>query len=162
MEDDEAGMKTASVYDALNRMTRAWNSKGQESDYFYNGLGQRLGRTINGEEEDYLLDLSKPYHNLLGIRKGDSRQNFYFDNNVSVIEEEGNPHYYLQDELGSPLRISGYGAGKETADIRNEYLTYGYDEFGNDLYKELEEAGIPCPLWQAGRRAAFWLYRVSL
>ena len=205
MEDYEAGRKTASVYDALNRlvtaeempaasamagsavtrsygydrrgnlvreerngeflrgyeygamdrMTRAWNRKGQESDYFYNGLGQRMGRAINGEEEDYLLDLSKPYHNLLGIGKGDSRQNFYFDNNVSVMEEEGNLHYYLQDELGSPLRVSGYGAGKETADIRNEYLTYGYDEFGKDLSKELEEAGIPCPYDRQGEEQPF-------
>ncbi|MBD5455767.1 MAG: hypothetical protein HDR23_04730 [Lachnospiraceae bacterium] len=71
------------------------------------------------------------------------------------MEEEGSLHYYLQDELGSLLRVSGYGAGKETADIRNEYLTYGYDEFGNDLYKELEDAGIPCPYDRQGEEQPF-------
>ena len=67
-----------------------------------------MGRTINGEEEDYLLDLSKPYHNLLGIRKGDSRQNFYFGNNVSAMEEADIPCPYDRQGEEQPFGYTGY------------------------------------------------------
>lgn len=69
-------------------------------------------------------------------------------------------HYYLQDELGSPLRVSGYGR-KEGTESRgrsyaaSDYLTYGYDEFGNDLYRELEESGIPSPYDKQGEEQPF-------
>ncbi len=36
-------------YDAINRLTRAYNSRGEEALYFYNGLGQRVGREAKGE-----------------------------------------------------------------------------------------------------------------
>ena len=55
-------------------------------------------------------------------------------------------HYYLQDELGSPVRVSGYD---------KDYLAYGYDEFGNDLYSDLEEAGIPNPYSRQGEEQPF-------
>lgn len=59
-------------YGAMNRLSRSWNDKGQEAFYLYNGLGQRTGESVNGDEEDYLLDLTKGYHNLLGIQKEES------------------------------------------------------------------------------------------
>ncbi len=61
-------------------------------------------------------------------------------------------HYYLQDELGSPLRVSGYATDTKEVD---GYLTYGYDEFGNDLGKELEKAGIPNPYVGQGEDQPF-------
>lgn len=112
-------------YNSMNRLEKAWNSQGKNAEYFYNSLGQRIGRIICGKKEDYLLDLTKPYHNLLELRKGKQKQNFYWDSNVTVMEtESGAIQYYLQDELGSPLRVlykNGYGE------------IYGYDEFGNDF-----------------------------
>ena len=54
-------------------------------------------------------------------------------------------HYYLQDELGSPLRVS----------TTEGYLTYGYDEFGNDLGEELEKAGIPSSYTRQGEGQPF-------
>ena len=158
---------------AANRLAHAWNHKGEEAFYTYNGLGQRVGRrtSIAGEEETetYLLDFTRPYHNLLGIEKGNSRKTFYWDGNVIAMEEENNTpalpeesmqtngniptagmHYYLLDELGSPLRVNGYAEGDKSA-----YLTYGYDEFGNDLYEDLEEAGIPNPYSRQGEEQPF-------
>lgn len=132
-------------YDATNRLARVWNRE-EEAFYQYNGLGQRVRRRVNGQEENYLLDLSRPYHNLLGFSKDGRTQTFYWDGIVAAMEENvresGNDisspvqemHYYLQDELGSPLRVSGYAEQKGQS-----YLTYGYDEFGNDLYKQYEE-----------------------
>ena len=161
------------TYNAGNRLAHAWNHKGEEAFYTYNGLGQRVGRrtSIAGEEETetYLLDFTRPYHNLLGIEKGNSRKTFYWDGNVIAMEEENNTpalpeesmqtngniptagmHYYLLDELGSPLRVNGYAEGDKSA-----YLTYGYDEFGNDLYEDLEEAGIPNPYSRQGEEQPF-------
>ena len=34
-------------------------------------------------------------------------------------------------------------------------MTYGYDEFGNDLGKELEQAGIPNPYSRQGQDQPF-------
>lgn len=90
-------------------------------------------------------------------------QRFYYDENVAAMEETSGRiaggrksvgrtalhglHYYMRDELGSPLRVSRFGAEVNSSMSRNRYLTYGYDEFGNDLGndlgRELKEAGIP-------------------
>lgn len=115
------------TYDALNRLERAWDNTGKEAEYFYNGLGQRTGRRTNEKQEDYLLDLTRAYHNLLGLETGEERQNFYWDFGVAAMEDKDRmPRYYLQDELGSPLRVL-YGNGNGNI--------YGYDEFGGELYE---------------------------
>lgn len=116
-------------YGALNRLTHAWNGKGESARYEYNGLGYRTARN----EAAYLLDLTKPYHNLLGIQEGEETKTFYLDGSMAVMEESGNSpgerpvlHYCIPDEQGSPLRLlDEQGSPVET---------YGYDEYGNDLY----------------------------
>ena len=162
------------AYNAMNRMEKAWSHTPDggiqtEAAYRYNGLGQRTGKTLYtggadqtaGQEtarkagdirEDYLLDLTRPYHNLLSVTRNDGTpaQTFFWDNNAAAMEENGGLHYYLQDEMGSPIRVSGCGS---------TYLTYGYDEFGNDLTdsigRELEEAGIPNPYTAQGEGQPF-------
>ena len=153
-EETEGELIHGYEYGAMNRLAKAWDDKGHEALYRYNGLGQRTGKTVNGKDEDYLLDLTKSYHNLLGINGEGNEQNFYFDWNMTAMEEKrkgGNGsgrrafaglHYYMQDELGSPLRVSGFRTEIESSTGRSSYLTYGYDEFGNDLGKELDEAGM--------------------
>lgn len=112
------------AYNTANRLEKAWDEEGREASYFYNALGQRTGRDSGEEREEYLLDLTKPYHNLLGIEKKDGMQKFFWDSNAAVMEDEQKKlHYYMQDELGSPLRVL-YGNGN--GDI------YGYDEFGRE------------------------------
>ncbi len=114
------------AYNSMNRLEKAWDSEGTEAEYYYNALGQRTARRTAEETEEYLLDLTKPYHNLLELHKGKHRQTFYWDMNVSAMEDENRTlQYYLQDELGSPLRVL-YRSGSGAA--------YGYDEFGADLY----------------------------
>lgn len=39
--------------------------------------------------------------------------------------------------------------------VTPDYLTYGYDEFENDLYRELEESGIPNPYDKQGEEQPF-------
>ncbi len=114
------------VFNSMNRLGKAWNAQDEEAEYFYNALGQRTGRNADGEPEEYLLDLTKPYHNLLGLQKGKQKQTFYYDFGVALMEEGGKTaRYALSDDLGSPLRVlhrNGHGD------------TYGYDEFGVELY----------------------------
>ena len=58
--------------------------------------------------------------------EGDSTQTYFWDGNVASYEEKGERSFYLQDELGSPLRIED-----ETGWTRE---SYGYGAFGEDLY----------------------------
>ena len=138
------------VYGALNRLEEAVNQAGKTAKYQYNGLGHRVGRQegsipkeqlerldpqnrIKAETEignwnriSYTIDLTREYHNLLERSEGDSIQTYYWDGNVASYEENGQRSYYLQDELGSPLRIEdATGRTRES---------YGYGAFGEDLY----------------------------
>ena len=123
-------------------------------------MGQPTDSMTAAVHEDYLPDLTRPYHNLLSVTRNDGApaQTFYWDGNAAAMEENGRLHYYLQDEMGSPVRVSGYDSTDTMADgdhdATDTYLTYGYDEFGNDLArtigKELEEDGIPSPYTMQG------------
>ncbi len=142
------------IYGALNRLERAVNGKGEATNYQYNGLGYRIGKQegrvtdirrlgdsldpLNQLEEQkldpvknlrYTIDLTRVYHNLLEREENQRRQIYLWDGNVASFCEEwgGSQQYYLQDELGSPLRIGG-----ENGDLIDRY---GYDEFGRDLYR---------------------------
>ena len=53
-------------------------------------------------------------------------QTYFWDGNVALYEENGRRNYYLQDDLGSPIRIEGEDG------ILQE--TYGYGAFGEELY----------------------------
>ena len=152
-EESDGELLRGYEYNAMNRLAKAWNADGQVAHYLYNGLGHRNGKNMEAKQENYLLDFTRPYHNLLGMERNGRRQNFYADWSITAMEETagvaGNGgrvafqglHCYLQDELGSPLRVSGYRAESGISGCR--YLTYGYDEFGNDIGKGLEDAGIP-------------------
>lgn len=142
------------IYDATNRLAYASNAKGQAVDYQYNGLGNRVGmreyiadgtefgsagkNAIQREllpdgnpakEVDYLLDLTKHYHNLLEkteTTEGVANiQGYIWDSNAVFMTEGENAHIYLQDELGSTVRLVEMGKTQQTV--------YGYDEFGQDL-----------------------------
>ena len=137
-------LKNQYAYGAINRLEQAFSGK-EEASYIYNGLGHRVGKTIeNGEERDriqYLVDLTRSYHNLLQTEKRGKIQTFLWDGNVAAtVEEETRcEKYYFQDELGSTTRlISKNGELAES---------YGYDEFGQDLYGN---QGIVQPFGYAG------------
>ena len=130
------------TFDATNRMTESMqiaNGVRKHAGYHYNGLGQRVGQDIwsmEGIPTDpeqsirYTLDITKQYHNLLQLEETQSNKNqtFYWDGNVVSMEETGEQHFYLQDDLGSPM---------ELIDTEGRCcVAYGYDEFGVPLYNE--------------------------
>jgi RHS repeat-associated protein len=144
------------IYDETNRLSAAFNNKGQATKYEYNGLGNRVERQEffasdlisdhgfqpemilkeqPGREVDYLLDLTKNYDNLLGMIETSSgcinSQTYIWDNNVALMTEREHEYIFLQDELGSISRLIGINDKQQ--------IIYGYDEFGQDLYKNQGE-----------------------
>ena len=141
------------VYGAINRLEEAVNAKGETAQYHYNGLGYRVGKEIKGvnipkvpaepsfalneanlnpeKHIRYTIDLTRQYHNLLQKEENGQNQTYLWDGNVAGVyhTDENTPlnvDYYLQDELGSPIRLL------DAEGILCE--SYGYDEFGSDIY----------------------------
>ena len=75
-------------------------------------------------------------------RSGNRTQDFIYDGNVAgLIGGAYDPvHFYMQDELGSPVRVTK--DSEEYIPDEERYLTYGYDEYGNGLYEDTDEAFI--------------------
>ena len=74
----------------------------------------------------YTIDLTRGYHNLLQKEEDEKTQSYLWDGNVAGMLENGQESYYLQDEMGSPIRLMD-----KDGDLKD---SYGYDEFGQDLY----------------------------
>ena len=132
----------------------SYSNLGKARSYSYDGLGNRIGikeyegkigygedglNTILEEnlskltpsyEENYILDRTRAYHNLLQnktIKRGSQAiQSYVWDFNVAYMEEGEKEFTYLQDELGSTIRLLEQGGESQAI--------YGYDEFGEDTY----------------------------
>ena len=103
---------------------------GYGEDGLKNILGANLSELTPSYEENYILDRTRAYHNLLQRRTGkrgrQSIQSYVWDFNVAYMEEGEKEFTYLQDELGSTIRLLKQGEESQTI--------YGYDEFGEDTY----------------------------
>ncbi len=150
-------VKNQYLYGALNRLEQAVNGKGEAAKYQYNGLGHRVGKIIGQKSfhttceglnpvkqlQDqiispekliqYTIDLTRGYHNLLQKEEDNYAQTFLWDGNVAGMLDDRSrtngqvdQQYYFQDELGSPIRLMD-----ENGNLAD---SYGYDEFGQDLY----------------------------
>ena len=141
-------------YDTSDRLGLSYDFSGRTKSYIYDGLWNRIGdneyivekddlkdfsKDILQEldivsEEEYLLDITRSYHNLLQknekFRNIEHSQSFIWDYNTAFMEDKDKTYTYLQDELGSPIRLLELGETEET-----KQMVYGYDEFGVDTYK---------------------------
>ena len=129
------GVLRAYGFDAANQMSSSMGMTDgiiQKAVYQYNGLGHRMGQSIaTGDAAPartirYTLDLTRQYHNLLQKTGNGPDQTYFWDGNVAGMEEEGRDHFYFQDDLGSPMRLTDEAGRSEEA--------YGFDEFGNDIW----------------------------
>ena len=121
-------------FDAANQMNSSMGmTDGQikKAVYQYNGLGHRMEQSIAAGDAApeqtirYTLDLTRQYHNLLQKTENNVEKTYFWDGNVTGMEEEGREHFYFQDDLGSPMRLADEAGRSEE--------TYGFDEFGNDI-----------------------------
>ena len=120
----------------------SYSNLGKARSYSYDGLGNRIDfkeyekqigyekdglKTIFGAnlseltpsyEENYILDRTRVYHNLLQRRTGkrgvQAIQSYVWDFNVAYMEEGEKEFTYLQDELGSTIRLLEQGGEGET------------------------------------------------
>lgn len=133
-------------FGSFNRLERAMNyQSGMGAEYQYNGLGNRIGKVegkpVEGKpneemiaslnlnptrEIEDVLDLTKQYPHLLQRYEGDQEESYLWDHQLLSRVQEESSQFYLQDDLGSPIRLlNSEGKSQER---------YGYDEFGQDLY----------------------------
>ena len=93
-------------------------------------LEENLSELTPSYEENYILDRTRAYHNLLQNktikRCSQAIQSYVWDFNVAYMEEGEKEFTYLQDELGSTIRLLEQGGESQAV--------YGYDEFGEDTY----------------------------
>ena len=137
-------LKASYVFDATNMMTQAFNADKGKAQYTYDGFRNRVKRleqfgspdalmeselhkTDPSNEVRYILDITRPYNNLL-MTEGKKNQRYIWGN--ELLEAEGaDPFYYLQDHLGSPIRLVD---GKDDSG-KNDHSSgepLAYDEFG--------------------------------
>ena len=81
-------------------------------------FGANLSELKPSYEESYILDRTRAYHNLLQnktIKRGSQAiQSYIWDFNVAYMEEGEKEFTYLQDELGSTIRLLEQGGERET------------------------------------------------
>jgi len=140
-------------YGASGRLS--YSNLGNARSYDYDGMGNRIGcreykfeskglgedrlKSINEldlakkepvYEERYVLDRTRPYNNMLQRsildRGKEQTQSYAWDYNAVFMEEEEKVYTYLNDELGSTIRLLEKEGKSQTI--------YGYDEFGKDTY----------------------------
>ena len=96
-----------------------------EVTYSYNGFGKRVA-VVNPEEKiEYLLDLTKDYHNMLERNVNGETEVYTYDSNVVSMSKAGNDYFYMLDELGTGMYLTG------TDGIATSI--YAYDEFGRNI-----------------------------
>jgi YD repeat-containing protein len=110
-------LKQQFTFDAKNMMTHAFTANKGNAEYAYNGFRNRVKKLENLQIADsatpdptrelrYTLDMTLPYDNLL-MTEGSQNQNFIWGNSLlSATGESDNQNFhYLQDHLGSPIRL---------------------------------------------------------
>jgi len=129
------------TFDATNMMTAAHSPIKGDATYTYNGFRNRVAKLENMANTNYVLDMTRPYDNLLATQ-GAQTQTFIWGNNLlSASNSEANSpntFYYLQDHLGSPIRLLGES---------NHDTAMSYDEFG---VQEVMAGGVAQPFGFTG------------
>ena len=117
-------------------LSKVVDSEKGELENQYNGLGFRVATTRPEERIEYLCDLSRDCFNLLERTVNGETESFIYDKNVISMSKAGDNYYYLQDELGSPM----YMTGTDGAAVSS----YAFDDFGRGIDPftgRLKEAG---------------------
>ena len=124
MRIDDALEKTF-TFDATNMLTRVNDVSKGEASYSYNGMNKRVSVVNPTEKIEYLLDLTKDYHNILERSVNGEVETYTYDSNVISMSKEGQDYFYMNDELGTGMYLTG------TDGMMADF--YAYDEFGRTL-----------------------------
>ena len=142
---------TTYTYDSTNRLVNIQQEGGKCSQYSYNGLGHRVkqerknrkevGIFSNDEQEEYFIDLTKGYNNVLYEKNGKKTPKYIWSDVLLGIKDERVGEFALTDDTNTPIRFFfGNGVISTSSD---------YDEFGNLQYGK----------WDDGQPFGFTGYR---
>jgi RHS repeat-associated protein len=112
-------------FDATNMMTWGYDKDKGEASYEYNGIGKRVSVKTPAENIEYILDYTREYNDMLGREVNGKVESFVYDDDVISMNKEGNDYFYLLDDLGSTMRLTGTDGAT--------VASYAYDEFGKAL-----------------------------
>ena len=90
----------AYAYDSANRL-RSVSNQSTVSSYQYNGLGDRLSQTVNGNTTNYTLDLNAGLTQVLN-----DGTNTYLYGNGRIAQVSTTTEYFLGDALGSVRQLT--------------------------------------------------------
>jgi len=108
------------TYDTANRLVTVTNAT-TSSGYAYNGLGDRLQQTVNGQTTTYTLDLNTSLTQVLS----DGQYAYLYGNGRIAQETSSSTEYFLGDALGSVRQLAD-----SNAEIT---LAKSYDPYGQVL-----------------------------
>jgi len=129
------------TYDGANRLTTVHGqpalngSEGSVVSYRYNGLGDRLQQTVNGQTTTFTMDLASGLTQVL-----DDGANTYLYGNGRIAQVNGSSaQYFLADALGSVRQMTNasgvvvmakaydpYGVNTQTLAFSGVQTRYGY------------------------------------
>lgn len=112
-------------YDYNDRLIQS-NMGGENDQYTYDGLGNRLIRVKEGVTTRYVLDISGTLSNVLAETDGSGTITVYYIHGLGLIAKilpNGAPYYYHYDSRGSTIAL--------TDSTQNQTDAYAYDSFGS-------------------------------
>jgi RHS repeat-associated protein len=116
------------TFDTQGMLSQAITPKGS-IEHLYNALGKRTSSITTAQDGfdpqariDYLLDLTRPYNDLIATTKDDTTQNFLWGQGLIGATTKDANQYYLHDHLGSPTRTLD--------DNSHTTAQFAFDEFG--------------------------------
>ena len=89
------------AYDSANRLT-SMSNQSTVSSYQYNGLGDRLSQTVNGDTTNYTLDLNAGLTQVLN----DGTNSYLYGNGRIAQTAGATTEYFLGDALGSVRQLT--------------------------------------------------------
>lgn len=118
-------LKKTFTFNVMGKMVKATDSELGEATYNYNGLGFIVESTRPDEKIEYLNDISRDYFNLIERSVNGETESFVYDDNVVSMDKGGESYYYILDELGSAMYLTGTDG--------HAVNTYAYDDFGRNV-----------------------------
>ena len=104
------------VYDSANRL-KSVSNQSSVSSFDYNGLGDRLQQTVNGQTTNYTLDLNAGLTQVLN-----DGTNVYVYGLGRIAQVNTTTEYFLGDALGSVRQLVNSGG---TVTLAKSYMPYG-------------------------------------
>ena len=121
------------LYGPAGELREFTDAAGRHKSYRYNGLGFRTEEETPEGKVRFITDITRGFHNLLSAEAEGSVTDYTWDYDVlSMSGGKGMENrYFLQDELGSPMRLTG----------TDGCTSYAYGPFGEEIRGGRRQAG---------------------